>query len=69
MSAHCLPSKSETFAFICPSCEAEYKVVTVAARSDMRNRKNGCLRCDALFPAGEGNVFLKYILMAPRRGR
>jgi hypothetical protein len=69
MSAHCVPNKSEPFAFICPSCEAEYKVVTVAAPSDMRRRKIGCLRCDALFPAGHGNVFLKYILMAPRRSK
>ena len=69
MPAHCAPNKSEAFAFICPSCGAEYEVVTVAARSHMRHRKNGCLRCDAFFPAAEGNVFLKYILMAPQRGR
>jgi hypothetical protein len=69
MSAHCFPNESEPFAFTCPSCEAEYKVVTVGARTDMPHRKTGCLRCDALFPAGEGNVFLKYILMAPRRGK
>jgi hypothetical protein len=68
MSARCLPSKSERFAFVCPSCEAEYEVITLSARSHMRNRRNGCLRCDALFPAGEGNVSLKYILSEPRRG-
>jgi hypothetical protein len=69
MSADCVPRKSNAFTFICPSCQAEYQVVTVAAPSDMHHRKTGCLRCDALFPAGEGNVFLRYILMTPRRGR
>jgi hypothetical protein len=69
MPAHCVSSKSESFAFICPSCEAKYKVVTFGAPSDMHHHRNGCSRCDALFPAGYGNVFLKYILLAPRRGR
>jgi hypothetical protein len=69
MSAHCISSKTVPFAFICPSCEAEYKVVTFGASSNIHHRKIGCLRCDALFPAGEGTVSLKYILMAPRRRR
>jgi hypothetical protein len=69
MSAHCVSGKSEPFAFICPSCEAQYNVVMFGAPSNGHHRKIGCLRCDALFPAGEGNVFLKYILMAPRRVR
>jgi len=69
MTAHCATSKSEPFTFICPSCEAEYQVVTVGAPSEMHHRKIGCLRCEALFPAGDGNVFLKYILMVPRRGK
>ena len=68
MSTHCVSSKRESFAFTCPSCEAQYKVITFGAPSNRNRRKMGCLRCDALFPMGEGNLSLKYILMAPRRG-
>jgi hypothetical protein len=64
-----MSAQSEPFAFICPSCEAQYKVITFGAPSNRNRRKMGCLRCDALFPMGEGNLSLKYILMAPRRGR
>jgi predicted Zn finger-like uncharacterized protein len=68
MTTHCVMSKSQPFSFVCPSCEAKYNVVTFEAPSNMRRRRIRCLRCDALFPAGEGNIFLKYNLMAPRRG-
>lgn len=69
MTSRRVASKSEPFTFICPSCEANYKVVTFGAPSSTRRRRIGCLRCDALFPAGEGNIFLKYNLMMLRRGR
>jgi hypothetical protein len=69
MTAHCVISESEPFTFICPSCEAEYKVVTTGTPSDSHHRRIGCLRCDALLPAAYGNVFLKYILMEPQRGK
>jgi hypothetical protein len=65
MPAHCLPNNSEPVAFTCPSCEAEYKVIAIDAPSDMPRSKIGCLRCDALFPSGEGSVVLKYILAGP----
>jgi hypothetical protein len=68
MPAHCVPGKFDPFAFFCPSCEAEYRVITVVARSGMHHR-TGCLRCEALFPVAEGSVSLKYTLMAPRRGK
>lgn len=69
MSAYCISSKSESFAFICPSCEAKYKVVTFGASRNAHHHRNRCLRCDALFPTGYGSVFLKYILLAQRGSR
>jgi hypothetical protein len=65
MPAHCLPNCSEPVTFNCLSCEAEYKIITIEAPSDRPRGKIGCLRCDALFPSGEGSVVLKYILVEP----
>jgi predicted Zn finger-like uncharacterized protein len=60
--------KSETISFNCPSCEAEYRIVTIEAPPDEEHGKVACLRCDALFPAGEGRVYFKYFLVGrPRR--
>jgi hypothetical protein len=39
-----VPDKSEPLAFTCPSCEAEYKVVSVGAPSDVHHRKIGMYR-------------------------
>jgi hypothetical protein len=63
MPAHCFPDKSEPTAFSCPGCEAEYRIVAIEGPSDAQRDKIGCLRCDALFPAREGPVFFKYILL------
>jgi hypothetical protein len=65
MPAHCVPNNSEPFTFNCPSCEAEYKIITIEAPNDTPRSKIGCLRCDALFPSGEGSVVFKYILVEP----
>ena len=56
-------SKSEPIDFSCPGCQAEYKIVTIEAPSDTLHRKIACLKCDALFPAGEGRDFFKYFLV------
>jgi hypothetical protein len=69
MPAHCFPNNLEPVAFSCPSCEAEYKIVTIQAPSDTPRSKIGCLRRDALFPSGEGRVVLKYILVKPPSGK
>jgi hypothetical protein len=55
-------SQSEPVPFRCPSCEAEYKIVTVET-DDVVQGKIRCLKCDALFPAGEGRVAFKYFLL------
>ena len=55
-------SKSELIPFSCPSCEAEYKIVTINT-CDVRHGKISCLRCGFPFPASEGNVSLKYFLV------
>jgi predicted Zn finger-like uncharacterized protein len=61
-------SKSETISFNCPCCEAEYRIVTIEAAGDEEHGKVACLRCDALFPGGDGNVCFKYFLVGgPRR--
>jgi predicted Zn finger-like uncharacterized protein len=55
-------SNSKPIPFTCPTCEAEYKVVTIDV-CDLQQGKIRCLKCDALFPAGEGRVAFKYFLM------
>ena len=60
MPAHCLSNKSEPIAFACPSCGAKYMIVTIEVPN---GSKFSCVRCDALFPVGEGQVSLEYILL------
>ena len=62
-------SKSEPIAFNCPSCEAEYKIVTIEARSETEHGKISCLRCDALLPSGDEGVFYKYFLVGERHNK
>jgi transcription elongation factor Elf1 len=57
-------SQSEPIPFRCPSCEAEYKIVTIETDDVVRGTIR-CLKCDALFPAGEGRVAFKYLLVGP----
>src|SRR5262249_39057403 len=59
--------QSKPIPFRCPSCEAEYKIVTIEL-SDVVDGRIRCLRCDARFTAGEGHVAFKYFLVRrPRR--
>jgi len=60
--------KSEPIPFTCPSCEAEYKIVTIEV-CDVQQGKVRCLKCDALFSAGEGRVAFKYFLVGRPSGR
>jgi hypothetical protein len=50
-------SQSEPIPFRCPSCEAEYKIVTIET-CDVVQGKLRCLKCDAPLPAGEGALLL-----------
>jgi hypothetical protein len=61
MQNGCTRDKSEPIDFDCPGCGAKYNIVT----TDVANSgsKFGCLKCDALFPAGRGRVSLEYILL------
>ena len=54
--------KSEPIAFDCPSCGAKYIIVTTDVANSVQRRKLDCVKCAALFPAGEGQVSLEYIL-------
>jgi hypothetical protein len=54
--------------FSCPSCDAEYKIVAIDV-CDVQQGNIRCLRCDALFPAGEGRVAFKYFLVGRSRGQ
>ena len=62
MPARFTPDKSEPIAFNCPSCGAKYIIVTTDVANSVRRRKFDCVKCDALFPGGEGQVSLEYIL-------
>jgi predicted Zn finger-like uncharacterized protein len=59
-------SMSEPIPFICPACEAEYKIVTIEALDVQQ--KVRCLKCDALFPAAEGRAAFKYFLVGRPSG-
>ena len=60
--------QSKPIPFNCPGCEAEYKVVMIEVCDDV-DGKIRCLKCDALFPAGEGRVVFKYFLVGQPGGR
>ena len=62
-------SKSAPILFSCPCCEAEYQIISIEAPCDVPQGKIACLKCDALFPAGEGRVFFKYFLAGRPGGR
>jgi hypothetical protein len=61
-------SQSEPIPFRCPGCEAEYKIVTVEV-CDVQQGEVHCLKCDAMFPAGEGRIAFKYFLVGRPSGR
>jgi transcription elongation factor Elf1 len=59
---------SQPIPFTCPACETEYKIVTIKIR-DVHQSRIPCLNCDALFPAGEGQVAFEYFLVRRPSGR
>jgi len=61
-------SKSEPIPFTCPSCEAEYQIVTIEV-CDVQQGRISCLKCGFPFPVGEGNVIFKYFLVGRPGGR
>ena len=54
-------------AFICPLCEAEFKVVRVDATAESPERPVFCPACATEFPAMENGTILKYFLVAQPR--
>jgi hypothetical protein len=63
MPAHYLSNKAEPIIFDCPSCAAKYIIVTTDFANSVQHSKRACVKCDALFPVGEGQVSLEYILL------
>ena len=55
--------------FNCPRCEAEYRIVSIEAPRDIPHGKIACLKCDAMFPAGEGRIFFKILPCGGPSGR
>jgi transcription elongation factor Elf1 len=64
MPARTFPNKSEPIVFACPICGAEYLIITIKVPTDVQQNQFGCLKCDALFPVGQGRVSLEYMLMS-----
>ena len=62
MPASCLPNKPEPITFDCPNCGANYIIVTIDVANSVQHSKFACVKCDALFPVGEGQVSLEYLL-------
>jgi hypothetical protein len=62
-------SNSKTIIFNCPRCQAEYRIISIEAPCDVPHGKIACLKCDALFPAGDGRAFFKYFLLGRPSGR
>ena len=57
-----MPNRSH--AFVCPNCEAEFKVVRVEAADDSPNYPVCCPACKTEFPGREkSGVILKYFLV------
>jgi hypothetical protein len=54
---------SEPIDFGCPGCGAKYIIVTSDVANSVQRSKFACVKCEALFPVGEGLVSLKYILL------
>jgi hypothetical protein len=63
MPARHLANKSEPIVFECPSCEAKYIIATIEVSDGGQRSKFGCVKCDALFPLGDGRVSLEYKLL------
>ena len=63
MPASCLPNKPEPITFDCPSCGAKYIIVTMDVANSVPRSNLACAKCGALFPVGEGQVSLEYILL------
>ena len=63
MPARCVTNKSEPKAFDCPSCGAKHIIVTLQVPSGVQQSKFGYVKCEGLFPVGEGRVLLEYILI------
>jgi hypothetical protein len=57
---------SEPVPFSCPSCQAEYKIVTIEAPREAQHAKSFL---EALFPSGDEGVFFKYFLVSGRPSR
>ena len=57
------PNKPGPIVFDCPSCGAKYIIVTIDVANSVQHSKFACVKCDALFPVGEGQVALEYILL------
>src|ERR1700741_2676650 len=49
---------NEPIAFVCPGCGA---IVTIEVPEGVSHSKFGCVKCDALFPVGEGRISLEYM--------
>lgn len=58
-----LANKSKPIVFECPGCEAKYIVVAIEVPDGVGHSKFGCVKCDALFPLGDGRVLLEYKLL------
>jgi len=62
-------NNAEPISFSCPSCGSEYKMVSIQSAGESYRGNVACLRCDAVFPAGDEDVFFKYILVRPLSGK
>jgi predicted RNA-binding Zn-ribbon protein involved in translation (DUF1610 family) len=63
MPARCALYKPEPITFDCPNCGAKYIIVTAHVANSVQHSRFACAKCDALFPAGEGQVSLEYMLL------
>ena len=50
--------------FVCPQCQARYKIVRVAAEPGASYRPVHCRVCHQPFASTEGDHFLKYFLVS-----
>ena len=63
-------SEREHPSFTCMNCGAQYKIVRVEGMpATTGDRELTCINCDAVLPAREDRLVLKYFLVSPRTRR
>jgi predicted Zn finger-like uncharacterized protein len=62
-----MTTKPPVMRFDCPTCDARYKVVRAEVDALYADRDVSCRNCGSPLQGRDGDFFLKYFLVEPRR--